>query len=256
MILPTMTYKEMYDHLSADKQKVDIRKEYFMPKAVRAFKKKTKFPAWEIYEYTVPATNNKYVIYFYAESRLQAGKPEAGSFSIVYNGKNRFIVKWGAGPYKHTPDSDMMAVRQIHAYTPHFMQRYTERFLKDETLTANEVAARYLSRNTIAMPLQQNDGINRNHEKYGEKGQYAFRVRDGVCFSYSLVDGIPSEDGDRHKDQIEALYICYTTFMNESGMQESQRMAIFAEHGKKWMQAYNDFQREAKDGGITLKLEP
>ena len=256
MILPTMTYKEMYDHLAADKQKVDIRKEYFMPKAVRAFKKKTKFPAWEIYEYTVPATNNKYVIYFYAESRLQAGKPEAGSFSIVYNGKNRFIVKWGAGPYKHTPDSDMMAVRQIHAYTPHFMQRYTERFLKDETLTANEVAARYLSRNTIAMPLQQNDGINRNHEKYGEKGQYAFRVRDGVCFSYSLVDGIPSEDGDRHKDQIEALYICYTTFMNESGMQESQRMAIFAEHGKKWMQAYNDFQREAKDGGITLKLEP
>lgn len=256
MILPTMTYKEMYDHLSADKQKVDIRKEYFMPKAVRAFKKKTKFPAWEIYEYTVPATNNKYVIYFYAESRLQAGKPEAGSFSTVYNGKNRFIVKWGAGPYKHTPDSDMMAVRQIHAYTPHFMQRYTERFLKDETLTANEVAARYLSRNTIAMPLQQNDGINRNHEKYGEKGQYAFRVRDGVCFSYSLVDGIPSEDGDRHKDQIEALYICYTTFMNESGMQESQRMAIFAEHGKKWMQAYNDFQREAKDGGITLKLEP
>lgn len=44
--------------------------------------------------------------------------------------------------------------------------------------------------------------------------------------------------------------------MNESGMQESQRMAIFEEHGKKWMQAYNDFQREAKDGGITLKLEP
>lgn len=256
MILPTMTYKEMYDHLSADKQKVDIRKEYFMPKAVRAFKKKTKFPAWEIYEYTVPATNNKYVIYFYAESRLQAGKPEAGSFSIVYNGKNRFIVKWGAGPYKHTPDSDMMAVRQIHAYTPHFMQRYTERFLKDETLTANEVAARYLSRNTIAMPLQQNEGINRNHEKYGEKGQYAFRVRDGVCFSYSLVDGIPSEDGDRHKDQVEALYICYTTFMNESGMQESQRKAIFDEHCRQWMQAYNDFQREAKDEAITLKLEP
>ena len=72
MILPTMTYKEMYDHLAADKQKVDIRKEYFLPKAIRVFKKKMKFPAWEIYEYTVPATNNKYVIYFYAESRLRA----------------------------------------------------------------------------------------------------------------------------------------------------------------------------------------
>ena len=34
MILPTMTYKEMYDHLAADKQKVEIKKEYLLPKAV------------------------------------------------------------------------------------------------------------------------------------------------------------------------------------------------------------------------------
>lgn len=40
MILPTMTYKEMYDHLAADKQKVEIKKEYLLPKAVKAFKKK------------------------------------------------------------------------------------------------------------------------------------------------------------------------------------------------------------------------
>lgn len=26
MILPTMTYKEMYDHLAADKKKVDIKR--------------------------------------------------------------------------------------------------------------------------------------------------------------------------------------------------------------------------------------
>ena len=76
------------------------------------------------------------------------------------------------------------------------------------------------------MPLKQNEGINRNHEKYGEKGQYAFRVRDGICFSYSAVDGIESEDGDRHKDKVEALYICYTTFMNESKMTDTQRKAI------------------------------
>lgn len=252
MILPTMTYKELYNHLAADKQKVDIRKEYFMPKAVRAFKKKTKFPAWEIYEYTVPATNNKYVIYFYAENRLRAEKPEVGSFCIAYNGQYRFVVQWSAGPYKHTPNSEMIVVKQIHAYTSHFMQRYNERFLKDETLTPNEVAARYLSRNPVAMPLQQNDGINRNHEKYGEKGRYAFRVRDGICFSYSSVNGIPNKDGDRHKDQVEALYICYTTFMNESAMTQSQRKAIFDEHCKQWVQAYTDFQREAQDEVMSL----
>ena len=130
----------------------------------------------------------------------------------------------------------MMAIRQIHAYTSHFIQRYNERFLKDDSLTANEIAARYLSRNTIAMPLKQNEGINRNHEKYGEKGQYAFRVRDGICFSYSAVDGIESEDGDSHKDKVEALYICYTTFMNESKMTDTQRKAILKEHWEKWLQ--------------------
>lgn len=255
MILPTMTYKEMYDHLAADKQKVDIKKDSLLPKAIKAFKKRMKFPAWELYEYTIPSTNNKYVIYFYAESRVRAEKPEVGSFTIVYNGKHRFIVKWGAGGYKHTADSGMMAVRQIHAYTSHFLQRYNERFLKDDSLTTNEVAARFLSRNTVAMPLEQNDGINRNHEKY-ENGKYAFRVRDGICFSYSAVDGEESEDGDRQKDKVDALYICYTTFMAESKMTDSQRNAILREHEEKWLQFCRDFQKEAKDGAITLTLEP
>lgn len=51
-----------------------------------------KFPAWEIYDYTIPSTNNKYVIYFYAESRARADKPEIGSFTIAYNGNHRFII--------------------------------------------------------------------------------------------------------------------------------------------------------------------
>lgn len=256
MILPTMTYKEMYDHLAADKQKVDIKKEYLLPKAIKAFKKTMKFPAWELYEYTIPSTNNKYVIYFYAESRARVEKPEVGSFTIVYNGKQRFVAQWKAGGYKHTPDSELMLVRQMHAYTPHFLQRYKERFLKDESLTSNEVAARYLSRNTFPMPLQQNDEINRNHEKYGINGQYAFRVRDGICFSYTVVDGVESDDGDRHKDKVNALYICYTTFMAESKMTDGQRNAILKEHAEKWEQFCRDFQKEAKDGVLTFTLEP
>lgn len=256
MILPSMTYKEMYDHLAADKQKVDIKKEYLLPKAIKAFRKASRFPAWELYEYKIPATNNKYIIYFHAENRTRMDKPEIGSFSILYNGKQRLIIRWGASGYKHTPDGPLVAIRQIHAYTSHFLQRYNERILKGESLTANELAARYLSRNTIAMPIEQNDNINRNHELYGETGQYAFRVRDGICFAQSMLDGIKSEDGDRHKDKVDAILILYTTFMNESEMKDSQREAIFKEHCEKWMQFADDFQREAKDGVITLRLEP
>ena len=97
MIVPSMTYKEMYDHLAADKQKVDIKKEYLRSKAVRALKKRMKFPAWELYEYTIPSTNNKYVIYFYAENRACSEKPEVGSFGIAYTGNTDLLLNvWQA----------------------------------------------------------------------------------------------------------------------------------------------------------------
>ena len=54
-----MTYREMYDHLAADKYKVDIKQEYLRPKAIKAFRKTSRFPAWELYEYKIPATNNQ-----------------------------------------------------------------------------------------------------------------------------------------------------------------------------------------------------
>ena len=101
MLLTSMTYREMYDHLAADKYKVDIKQEYLRPKAIKAFRKTSRFPAWELYEYKIPATNNQYIIYFYAETRTRAEYPEVGSFCIVYADKHRFVVQWGASGYKH-----------------------------------------------------------------------------------------------------------------------------------------------------------
>ncbi|WP_288237022.1 hypothetical protein [uncultured Alistipes sp.] len=255
MILPSMTCKEMYDHLAADMQKVEIKKEYLLPKAIKSFRKETRFPAWQLYEYKIPATNNQYIIYFYAESRARAEKPAVDSFFILFDQKKRYVIKWGASGYQHTPDSPMMAIREIHAYTSHFLQRYNERIFKDKSLTANESACRYLSRNTLAVPIQQNEEINLNHEKYGEYGQQAYRVRDGVCFTQSEVKGIMSEDGDRHKDKVDAVLILYTTFMNESKMTAAQRSAIFKEHVQTWMKTYEYYQKESKDGVIILTLE-
>lgn len=38
MLLPTMTYKEMYDHLAADLKKVKIKEDYLLSKAVKEFR--------------------------------------------------------------------------------------------------------------------------------------------------------------------------------------------------------------------------
>ena len=71
MLLTSMTYREMYDHLAADKYKVDIKQEYLRPKAIKAFRKTSRFPAWELYEYKIPATNNQYIIYMQKPGPVQ-----------------------------------------------------------------------------------------------------------------------------------------------------------------------------------------
>ena len=255
MILPTMTYKEMYDHLAADKQKVEIKKEYLLPKAVKAFKKRMKFLAWEIYDYTIPSTNNKYVIYFYVESRVRAEKPEVGSCCVIQDEERCYFVEWVAGGYKHTPNQPISLIRQLHIYEPHFLVRYKERFWNDKSLSLKEIVCRYMARNHNPMPIQVNEGINRNHKKYGKNGQQAFRVRDGLCFTKCYLDGEISPDGDREKDRVDAMCIIYKTYVSKSEMPDEQKLAVDKEHFIELKRFAEDVQKQAKDGIITLTLE-
>ncbi len=255
-VTPFDDIQRMYDHLAADLKKVKIKEEYLLPKAIREFKKELKFPAWRWYEYTVPSTMNKYVICFYAECRSLIEKPAVTSFAIVYDDKKRFVVQWIAGGYKNTPESPLMLIRQIHAYSSHFLERYNERFLKGKNHTANDVACRYLSRNQFGMPIEMNEDINKRLSVYGVGAKYGFRVRDGFCFAQSAVQGHISEDGDRTKDKVDAMLVLYTTFMNESDMKDTQLSAINKEHYSTWLRCLQDFNKEAKDGVISLTLEP
>ena len=247
----------MYDHLANDLKKVQIRQEYLRPKAIREFKKEKRFPSWRWYEYTIPATNNKYIIFFYVESRMHIEKPLVDSFSVIFDGNKRFVLQWLAGGYKHTEESPLSVIRQIHAYSSHFLERYNERVLKDKSLNANDIACRYLSKNKVGVPIVMNEEINKRLTKYGEGAKYGFRVRDGFCFAQSAVEGVISEDGDRCKDKIDAMLVLYTTFMNESDMKETQLAAINKEYDTTWLRCIEVFQKEAKeDGTISLKLEP
>lgn len=254
MLLPTMTYKEMYDHLVIDKQKVDIKKEYLLPKAIKALKKAKKFPACEYFDYKIPATNNQYIIFFYAENDKQVEKPEVDSFCIVFANNKRYIIRWIAGGYKHTPESKIILLRQIHAYTSHFFQRYNERFLKKNNLSSNEIICRFFGRNKDIMPIKINEGINRNIEKYGENGMQGFRVRDGFCFTQTAIEGKFDSNGNREKDEVDAMLILYKTYMPESIMELTQQTAIEKVYYNTWDNFFNDLQKESERGSITLTL--
>lgn len=251
-----MKCKEMYDHLAADWKKVEYRKEYFKPKAIKELRKATKFPAWKWYEYETPQTRNKYVIFYYAENQNFIENPLTNSFVDIFFDKQRFVVKWGTSPYKHTPESPIKPLRILNVYSSHFLSRYNERFLKDDTLSSNDVACHYLSRNDISMPIEITEEINSNIDQYGEGGKEGFVVKDGLCFAQTGFEGLQSNDGNRNNDIIDAKIIIYTTFIPKSMMTEGQRSAVEKEHIEKWFQAYWEFMKEAKGGTLKLRLEP
>lgn len=218
MLLPSMTYKEMYDNLVKDFEKVKIKQEYLLPKAIREFKKEMKFPAWKWYEYTIPSTGNTYIIFFYAETKYDVENPKVDSFCIVFDDSNRRYVFKCSVCHWISDGRESSIIREIRVYTSHFFDRYKERWFKDTSLTSNETACRYFSRNEEGrMPIEMNEDINRHLEKYGEGARYSCRVRDGVCFVMTDQQLVKSEDGDRPIAQ----FVFYRTFISRSEMAES-----------------------------------
>ena len=240
MILPSMTWKEMYDGLAVDAQKVQIRIEKSYPKAVRLFKKTRTFPTWYIDEYKIPATNNQYIIFYYAGNASEVEKPHYSSFCFVFSGNQRYIIRGMQMGYQHTPKCKTIMLPQIHAYTSHFFQRYNERFLHMDNLSPNEIAGMFFVRNPFPMPIMLNEDVNKNYKEHGEHNGRGMRVQDGFCFTQTAIDGEESKDGIRENDRVDIMLILYTTVMNEYDMSDSQRAAINKEHLETWKRCMDE----------------
>lgn len=241
MIFLSMTYKEIWDNLVADKEKVEFKKEYLLPKVIKEFRKERRFPAWKWYEYKIPSTGNQYIIFFHVANANLIDKPESGWFCTLFDKNERYVLKNLYGKYRHTPNNETVSLPQVHIYKSHFFSRYNQRFLKNPSLSANEIICRYFSRNKILMPIEINEEINKNIESYGEMATKGFRITDGFCFTQTSVEGHIDPDGNREKDNVEAMRVLYTTYMPESEMHPTQRTAIEKEHEKRWTQLYVEF---------------
>ena len=229
MLVPSMTYKEMYDNLAMDYEKIEIKMDQLKSKAIKKFRKVHVFPAVEVFSYRIPTSNNLYNIFFYAGSRGSIDNPIADFYCIFPIEKKKFYVRWIAGGYRHTPASDIKLVRQLHVYTHHFFARYNERIMNGLDRGMDIIACLYFGRNRGMIPIKVSEEINRNYDKYGCSGRQAFRVKDGLCFTRSAVEGTMDEV-DANNDRIDSLCFVYTTFMNESSMSGVQRRAINSEH--------------------------
>lgn len=254
MITSSMTYREMYDHFSKDREKLNYRVDYYLPKAIKELNASKSFPAWKKYDYVSPLTRNKYVIFYYAANKQQVNNPIKSLFSLVYFDTTLYIFKWHVSGYRHTPEREIEGVRTIYIYTQHFLQRYHERFLKDKTLNIIDVAIRFLVRNPDYLPITITEGINRNIEKYGDDGKRGFKVKDGICFALSAIEGQGNEDGDKNKDIVDAIVVLFTTFVPEFQMTPEQQEAVLQEHWNKWIHYCETFMKESKNGVLTRRL--
>lgn len=222
MVIPTMTFYEMYEELASDRPKIEYKRQQLIPKAVKKFRKTLRFPAWELFE-----------------------NPEFNYFSIINVDSRRFVLKWGCSPYKHTESDSMVWTRRIDAYSTHFFSRYRERVFKNTELGLNEVICRYFTRNKIALLIELNEDIKKNYQKYGGAAHRAMKVSDGLCFIRTSVECLV--DLNTQKETAEALGFVYVTFVDDNTLTNSQNEATFMEGIRSSQKIFKDLIADIKD---------
>ena len=241
MIVPTMTYREIYDALSADIDKLQIKAKALMPKMIKQFKKEGQFPAWKWVEYTHQQSRNKFLIIYYVPSAVFADNPIVSKVAFLEEDKQRIVVQWGNWPYRKFGSVEVVMMRALSLYCPHFFQRYRERVWNNSNMPYNDLLCRYFSRNKSAIPLRLTENIQRNYKQYSEYS-YSFQQTDGVCFVEHGIEGDELSIGT-----IEDNTVCitlYYTIVNNSMMPELQKRAI-EDGGKEYI--HNHFKNLFED---------
>ena len=228
-----MSIKEIHDALEKDSVKLQYKIDCLMPKAVKFFRKEKVFPAWQVYNYKIPSTNNQYILFFYVSNRNEIDHPDVVSFCIVFHENKRYVVTGMKMGYQQTPESDIVLLPQVHALTSHFLQQYNKRFWHDSLPDSNIIAGVYLIRNLgLIIPVTITEEVNRNVKNYGDHGGQGLKVKDGFCFTQSGFEGHEDESVNEARNIIDAEVLVYTTFVDESTMSDSQIEAINKECSK------------------------
>lgn len=238
MIVSSMSFKEMFDCLEADRPKLDYQREKILPKISKEFEAENKIPNYKWVEYK-PSSGTEFLILFYADSLSHFYLPLVRYCATVWNENYRYIVTWMYGQYKH-PLHDFEQTPMIYAYTKHFINQYSERFLKDTTLSANDTITRFLMRNLVYTPIDINKKINRNIDKKDESYRRGFSVDDGICFTRFGLDGEIHDIDEVKKDKVTALCFVFTTYYNPKNMFPEQLEAIGKEEEKAWDAFYKN----------------
>ena len=247
-----MSHREIYDALFADREKLQIKAKALIPKMVKQFKKDGKFPAWKWAEYTHQKSRNKFLIIYYVPSADQVENPKVSWVAFMEEDKQRVVIQWGCWPYRRFGSMDVIMVRAISLFCPHFFQRYRERVWNDSAMSYNDLLCRYFSRNQSAIPLRLTEDIQRNYKQYGEYS-YSFQQVDGVCFVEHGMEGDELTIGTP-EDNTLGITLYYTIVTNAM-MTEIQKKAV-NRGGKEYVfNHYKSLFEDAMKDAIFRRLD-
>ena len=241
MIVPSMSHREIFEALSADREKLHIWARTLSPKMIKQFKKEGKFPAWKWAEYTHQKSQNRFLIIYYVPSADQVERPKVSWVAFMEEKKQRVVIQWGCWPYRRFGSMDVHMVRAINLFCPHFFQRYRERVWGGYDMSYNDLLCRYFSRNQSSIPVKLTEEIQRNYKKYGEYS-YSFQQVDGVCFVNHGLEGDELTIGTPNDDVI--FVTLFYTIVTRAMMKEIQKNAI--DKGREEF-AFNHFKHLFED---------
>ena len=252
MIVPSMSNCEVFDALSSDKEKLEIKSRMLAPKVAKQFKKENNYPAWKWVEYIHKESQNSFLISFYAATRNEADNPDITYIAFMECGGEKVVIRWGCWLYRKAGSLMATATRYVGYYSAHFFKRYRERIWPEARLSYDELLCRFFTRNPITVPLELNRDIQRRYEEYGEYAKYAFQINDGTCFIKGWNEG--NELSIEEKDSDFISVVMYYTFVNGGMMADTQKEAIEKEGSRYLKNTFEMLMEDAMKESFFVRL--
>jgi len=211
MVLPNTSYEDIFLQMENEKDKV----RYYLNKGVgemyKKFIAKPKKGLNIASSYcTIPVSHNRYAFLYHTtlEELVLNKNINCIPFLVVEDFRERDFFFCNFSPNKAS----------IQQFTSHFLKRYRERVIKDDTISTENVLLTYLIRNVnkANVTLLQEDKIIAKREKH--RGAKAILMEDGVVFFQFQHTALPSGK------KLHTLR--YKTFLSHDMLKDSQNSHI------------------------------
>lgn len=181
MLLPNMTYLEVFDELNKDyddiQQGLSKRGGEFM----QLLRKTTRrYPIYQLYTYTTLERKNKVYFEFHVLRHADKGKPMYNTYFIWDSPKGKSAIMPNALDTNFTRRRFGLIV----IYTPHLFSRYRERFIKDDRLSNEEVITSFFNKNSKTYGTDISNELMPGSIELDDlsKPKIAYASEEGVAF--------------------------------------------------------------------------